>query len=376
MSVQIRKVETARDLRLFSNFANNLYKGNAFYVPVIPSDERNTLDKTRNAAFDFCQADYFLAYKEGCLVGRVAAILNPKANQAWNTRTVRFGWIDFTDDYEVSEALVNQVIEWGRQRGMERIAGPLGFTDFDPEGMLVEGFDQLGTMAMLYNYPYYMKHMERLGMVKEVDWLEFRITIPDTLPEKVTNMSAIVEKRYGLKVRKLTRRDIKRENYGRKFFNLINESYCQLYGYSVLSEKQIDQYVKAYLSVLDLRMASFIENEQGELIAAGVAMPSMSEALQKCGGHLFPTGWWHLLKNMYIRKPDTLDLLLIGVRPDYRNKGVIALIFNDLFHIYKGMGFKYAETSAELESNLQIQQMFSILDPVHHKRRRVYTKQI
>ena len=376
MSVQIKKVDTKKDLRTFSKFANKLYKGSAFYVPTMPVDERNTLDKKKNAAFEFCDADYFLAYKDGKLVGRVAAILNPKANMAWKTKQVRFGWIDFIDDYEVSEALINQVIAWGRERGMEHIAGPLGFTDFDPEGMLVEGFDRLGTMAMLYNHPYYMVHMERLGMVKEVDWLEFRITIPEVLPEKFVKMSEIVKQRYNLKVRKLTHRDIKRENYGQKFFNLINECYCNLYGYSLLSEKQIDQYVKFYLSVLDLRMASFVENEQGELIAAGVAMPSLSEALQKCGGNLFPTGWWHLVKNMYIRKPDTLDLLLVGVRPDYQSKGVNAMIFTDLFQVYKDMGFKYAETSAELETNVKIQQMFGIFEPEQHKRRRIYTKEI
>ena len=376
MSVQIKKVETNKDLRTFSKFANKLYKGSAFYVPTMPVDERNTLDKKKNAAFEFCDADYFLAYKDVKLVGRVAAILNPKANMAWKTKQVRFGWIDFIDDYEVSEALINQVIAWGRERGMEHIAGPLGFTDFDPEGMLVEGFDRLGTMAMLYNHPYYMVHMERLGMVKEVDWLEFRITIPEVLPEKFVKMSEIVKQRYNLKVRKLTHRDIKRENYGQKFFNLINECYCNLYGYSLLSEKQIDQYVKFYLSVLDLRMASFVENEQGELIAAGVAMPSLSEALQKCGGNLFPTGWWHLVKNMYIRKPDTLDLLLVGVRPDYQSKGVNAMIFTDLFQVYKDMGFKYAETSAELETNVKIQQMFGIFEPEQHKRRRIYTKEI
>lgn len=376
MSVQIKKVETNKDLRTFSKFANILYKGSAFYVPTMPVDERNTLDKKKNAAFEFCDADYFLAYKDGELVGRVAAILNPKANMAWKTKQVRFGWIDFIDDYEVSEALINQVIAWGRERGMEHIAGPLGFTDFDPEGMLVEGFDRLGTMAMLYNHPYYMVHMERLGMVKEVDWLEFRITIPEVLPDKFVKMSEIVKQRYNLKVRKLTHRDIKRENYGQKFFNLINECYCNLYGYSLLSEKQIDQYVKFYLSVLDLRMASFVENEQGELIAAGVAMPSLSEALQKCGGNLFPTGWWHLVKNMYIRKPDTLDLLLVGVRPDYQSKGVNAMIFTDLFQVYKDMGFKYAETSAELETNVKIQQMFGIFEPEQHKRRRIYTKEI
>ena len=358
------------------HFANKLYKGNEFYVPTLPFDEMNTLDKSRNGAFEFCDADYFLAYRHGTLVGRVAAILNNRANEAWKVKQVRFGWIDFIDDYEVSEALINTVIEWGRERGMDRIAGPLGFTDFDPEGMLVEGFDRLGTMVMIYNHPYYMKHMERLGMVKEVDWLEYRLEIPETIPERFVTVSKVVQERYNLRIRKLTRKEVMREGYGRKFFQLINETYCHLYGFSLLSDKQIDQYVKLYLGIVDLRMVSFVENEAGELVAAGISMPSLSKALQRCGGKLFPFGWWYLLKNMYIKKPDTLDLLLIGVKPEYQNKGVNTLLFMDLFHTFRKMGFKYAESSAELESNTKIHQMWNLFDREQHKRRRIYTKEI
>lgn len=376
MTVQIKKVTCRKELKEFATFANKLYKGNEFYVPTLPFDEMNTLDKSRNGAFEFCDADYFLAYRNGTLVGRVAAILNNRANEAWKVKQVRFGWIDFIDDYEVSEALINTVIEWGRERGMDRIAGPLGFTDFDPEGMLVEGFDRLGTMVMIYNHPYYMKHMERLGMVKEVDWLEYRLEIPETLPERFVYVSKVVQERYNLRIRKLTRKEVMREGYGRKFFQLINETYCHLYGFSLLSEKQIDQYVKLYLGIVDLRMVSFVENEAGELVAAGVSMPSLSRALQKCGGNLFPFGWWHLLKNMYIKKPDTLDLLLVGVKPEYQNKGVNTLLFMDLFHTFREMGFKYAESSAELESNIKIHQMWNLFDREQHKRRRIYTKEI
>lgn len=376
MTVQIKKVTCRKELKEFATFANKLYKGNEFYVPTLPFDEMNTLDKSRNGAFEFCDADYFLAYRNGTLVGRVAAILNNRANEAWKVKQVRFGWIDFIDDYEVSEALINTVIEWGRERGMDRIAGPLGFTDFDPEGMLVEGFDRLGTMVMIYNHPYYMKHMERLGMVKEVDWLEYRLEIPETIPERFITVSKVVQERYNLRIRKLTRKEVMREGYGRKFFQLINETYCHLYGFSLLSDKQIDQYVKLYLGIVDLRMVSFVENEAGELVAAGISMPSLSKALQRCGGKLFPFGWWYLLKNMYIKKPDTLDLLLIGVKPEYQNKGVNTLLFMDLFHTFRKMGFKYAESSAELESNTKIHQMWNLFDREQHKRRRIYTKEI
>lgn len=376
MTVQIKKVTCRKELKEFATFANKLYKGNEFYVPTLPFDEMNTLDKSRNGAFEFCDADYFLAYRHGTLVGRVAAILNNRANEAWKVKQVRFGWIDFIDDYEVSEALINTVIEWGRERGMDRIAGPLGFTDFDPEGMLVEGFDRLGTMVMIYNHPYYMKHMERLGMVKEVDWLEYRLEIPETIPERFVTVSKVVQERYNLRIRKLTRKEVMREGYGRKFFQLINETYCHLYGFSLLSDKQIDQYVKLYLGIVDLRMVSFVENEAGELVAAGISMPSLSKALQRCGGKLFPFGWWYLLKNMYIKKPDTLDLLLIGVKPEYQNKGVNTLLFMDLFHTFRKMGFKYAESSAELESNTKIHQMWNLFDREQHKRRRIYTKEI
>ena len=259
---------------------------------------------------------------------------------------------------------------------MTSIAGPLGFTDFDPEGMLVEGFDRLGTMAMIYNHEYYHKHLEKLGYVKETDWLEFRITLPDELPERHRKLADLVMQRNKLRIVKKTRSQIRKERYGQKLFRLINETYCDLYGYSLLSERQIDQYVDQYLGLLDLRMVSFIENEEGELIAAGVSMPSLSDALQKCGGNLFPIGWWYLIKNMYIKKPDTLDLLLVGVKPEYQNKGVNTLIFVDLFENFKKMGFKYAESSAELETNMKVQQMWSAFEKEQHKRRRVYGKEI
>lgn len=376
MSVTIKAVSSKSEMKTFVRFANRLYKGNRYYVPSMPLDDLNTLDKNKNGAFEFCEAEYYLAYKDGNVAGRVAAIINHKANESWKVKQVRFGWFDFIDDIEVSEALLNAVIAFGQAHGMTQIAGPLGFTDFDPEGMLVEGFDRLSTMALIYNHPYYPVHMKKLGYYKETGWVEYRITIPDQMPEKHVRYAEIIRERYKLTVRKLSRRQIRKERYGHKLFQLINETYCVLYGYSLLSEKQIDQYVDMYLSIVDTKMLTFIENEKGELVAAGISIPSLSDALQKCNGEIVPFGWWHLLKAMYWKKPDTLDLLLIGIRPDYQSKGLNSLVFVDLFENYKKLGFKYAETNANLETNVKVQAMWAPFEKILHKRRWVFAKDI
>ena len=376
MSILIKPVSTGKEMSMFVRFGNRLYKGNRYYVPSMPMDDLNTLNPKKNGAFDFSEAQCFLAYKDGEVVGRVAAIINHKANESWGVKQVRFGWIDFIDDLEVSAALLDAVETFGRERGMTQIVGPLGFTDFDPEGMLVEGFDRLSTMALIYNYPYYPEHMKKHGYYKETGWVEYRITLPEQMPEKHVKYAEIIKKRYNLKIRKLTRSQIRKERYGHKLFQLINDTYCVLYGYSLLSEKQIDQYVDMYLSIVDTQMLTFVENEQGELVAAGISIPSLSEALQKCNGEIFPFGWWHLLKAMYWKKPDTLDLLLIGIRPDYQNKGLNSLLFVDLFDNYKKLGFKYAETNANLETNIKVQAMWDPFEKELHKRRWVFGKEL
>ena len=376
MSIQIKPVSTGKEMSTFVRFGNRLYKGNKYYVPSMPMDDLNTLNPKKNGAFDFSEAQCFLAYRDGEVVGRVAAIINHKANESWGVKQVRFGWIDFIDDLEVSAALLDAVEKFGRERGMTQIVGPLGFTDFDPEGMLVEGFDRLSTMALIYNYPYYPEHMKKHGYYKETGWVEYRITLPEQMPEKHVKYAEIIKKRYNLKIRKMTRSQIRKERYGHKLFQLINDTYCVLYGYSLLSEKQIDQYVDMYLSIVDTKMLTFVENEQGELVAAGISIPSLSEALQKCNGEIFPFGWWHLLKAMYWKKPDTLDLLLIGIRPDYQNKGLNSLLFVDLFDNYKKLGFKYAETNANLETNIKVQAMWDPFEKELHKRRWVFGKEL
>lgn len=375
MAVTIKKVSTRRELERFIRFNYELYKGNPYSVPDLYDDMLNTFSKTKNAAFEFCEADYFLAYKEGRLVGRIAAIINHKANDTWGKKEVRFGWVDFVDDAEVSQALFDAVAEWGRQRGMTHLQGPLGFTDFDAEGMLVEGFDQLSTMATIYNYPYYPQHMERMGFAKDVDWVEFKIYVPEAIPDKYRRIAELIQRKYNLKIKKFTSaRDI-REQYGQAIFQLMNEAYSPLYGYSALSQRQIDQYVKMYLPILDLRMVTLVTDADDNLVAVGISMPSLAEALQRAHGRLLPWGWYHLLKTLILKKyPKMLDLLLVAVKPEYQNKGVNALLFADLIPVFQQLGFEYAESNPELEANGKVQAQWEYFKTEQHKRRRCYIK--
>lgn len=376
MSIQIKTVTSKKDLKTFVRFANKLYEDNKYYVPSMPFDDMDTFNPEENGAYDFSKAELYLAYKDGKVAGRVAAIINTRANEAWKVNQVRFGWIDFIDDMEVSGALLNAVSEFGRKHEMTQIVGPLGFTDFDPEGMMVEGYDRICTMALIYNHPYYPEHMKKHGYVKETGWKEYRITIPEKLPEKYDRVAELVHKKYDLKVKKFTTRQIRKDGYGRKFFELINNTYCDLYGFSVLSDKQIDKYVNLYLSLIVAKMLTFIEDKDGNLIAAGVSIPSLAEALQKCRGEIFPFGWWHLLKAMFLKRSDTVELLLIGVLPEWQRKGVVALLFQDLMKTYNSMGFKYAETNAMLEDNVKIHAMFEPFEKEIHKARWVFGKEL
>lgn len=376
MAIIIKKVTSPKELKTFIRFNYELYKNNPYSVPDLYDDMLNTFSPEKNAAFEFCEADYFLAYKDNKLVGRVAAIINRRANETWNKKEVRFGWIDFIDDLEVSKALLATVEDWGRQRGMEAIVGPLGFTDMDAEGMLVEGFDQLGTMATIYNYPYYPEHMEKLGYEKEADWVEFKLTVPDKLPEKFVRISEIILQKYNLKIKKLSRKELKEKNYGQRIFDLINEAYAPLYGYSKMTQRQIDQYIKMYLPLIDLRMVSLMEDAEENLVAVGISMPSLSKALQKAKGRMLPFGWFHLLKALFIKKPKVLDLLLVGVKPEYQSKGVNALLFYDLVPVYQQMGFEYGESNPELELNKKVQAQWTAFESVQHKRRRAFKKNI
>lgn len=377
MAITIQKVSCKSELRTFIRFNYQMYKENPYSVPDLYDDMLNTFNKKKNAAFEFCEADYFLAYREGRVVGRVAAIINHRANQTWNKKSVRFGWIDFIDDPEVSNALLNTVETWGKERGMEEIQGPLGFTDFDAEGMLVEGFDQLSTMATIYNHPYYPTHLEKLGYEKEADWVEYKIYIPESIPEKHQRISDIVQKKYNLRILKYRSSRKLAKEYGKAIFELMNEAYRELYGYSALSQRQIDQYVKMYLPIIDLRMVPLVVDANNQLVAVGISMPSLSKALQKAHGRLLPFGWFHLLKALFTKKrAKMLDLLLVAVKPEYQNKGINALLFSDLIPVYQQLGFIFAESNPELEMNGKVQAQWEYFKTEQHKRRRAFVKKI
>ena len=377
-SITIKKVETKEDLKAFIEFHYDLYEGNEYDVPNLYSDEVNTLSKEKNAAFDFCVANYYLAIRDNKVVGRVAAIINNKANEKWDQKRVRFGWIDFIEDKEVLEALLKAVEDFGKAHGMNEIVGPLGFTDMDPEGMLTWGFDQLGTMPTIYNYDYYPRLLESLpGYEVDNKYVEYKLFVPDTVPEKYAKIAEMIQNRYNLRIKKLTKKDIFEGGYGKKIFELINSTYKDLYGFSELSEKQIDQYMNMYFPFADLSLITLVEDASADnkLVGIGITLPSLSEALQKCKkGRLFPFGWFHLLRAIKFHKTKIVDLLLIGVLPEYRMKGVNALIFADLIPRYQAYGFEWGETQVEMETNTNVQSQWETLNPVMHKRRNCYKK--
>lgn len=377
-SITIKKVETKEDLKAFIEFHYDLYEGNEYDVPNLYSDEVNTLSKDKNAAFDFCVADYYLAIRDNKVVGRVAAIINNKANEKWDQKRVRFGWIDFIEDKEVLEALLKAVEDFGKAHGMNEIVGPLGFTDMDPEGMLTWGFDQLGTMPTIYNYDYYPRLLESLpGYEVDNKYVEYKLFVPDTIPEKYAKIAEMIQNRYNLRIKKLTKKDVFEGGYGKKIFELINSTYKDLYGFSELSEKQIDQYINMYFPFADLSLITLVEDASADnkLVGIGITLPSLSEALQKCKkGRLLPFGWFHLLRAIKFHKTKIVDLLLIGVLPEYRMKGVNALIFADLIPRYQAYGFEWGETQVEMETNTNVQSQWETLNPVMHKRRNCYKK--
>ena len=381
--IEIRKVTDRKSLDAFINFHYDLYQGNQYDAPNLYSDELHTLSRDKNAAFDFCEAEYFLAYKDNQLVGRVAGIINNRANEQWNRKSVRFGWIDFIDDMEVSKALLDAVSDWGRQKGMTEIVGPLGFTDMDPEGMLTSGFDQLGTMATIYNYPYYPKHMEQMGdWEKDNDYVEYKLIVPkEGVPDKYTRVAEMIAKRYNLHVPHLKRSQVfGPEQYGQKVLDVVNKTFAHLYGYSQMTQRQKDEYVRMYFKFFDMDMICVIEDwntPNHDVIGVGISIPSLTRALQKCHkGRLFPFGWWHIIRALKFHHTDVVDLLLVGILPEYRAKGANALLFNRLIPIYQKHGFKWGETHVEMETNEKVQGQWQYLENELHKRRRCYKKKL
>lgn len=374
MSVEIKPLTpTSAQLRRYTKFGIDLYKDSPCYVPPLRIDEHQTLDPKKNPAFDFCKAQSFMAFRDGKPVGRITAIVNDVANERSGRRQARFGFVDFIDDAEVTDSLFKAAEDWARAQGMTEIIGPMGFTDMDHEGMLVEGFDEMGTMATIYNYPYYPEHMQRMGFEKDVDWIEFRVEVPDAIPDKFQRIANLVSKKYGLRTIKLTSRKVVKQTYGRALFSLINEAYDQLYGYCPLSDRQIDYYIDQYLDFIRLDCVSVVVDKNDELVAVGISMPSLSEGLRKSKGKLLPFGWRHILKSIMGRN-EVVDLMLIAVKNEYRSRGVNALIFTDLIPVFNKRGFKFAESNIELEGNESVQQQWQYFNYRQHRRRRAWRK--
>lgn len=378
--IEIREVTDKKGIAVFMQFRYDLYRDDPNDVPYLWFDEERTLRSDCNAAFEDCDAAYFLAYRDGKVVGRVAAIINRKANAHWNRSVVRFGWFDFVDDYDVSEALIRTVEQWGKDRGMTQIVGPMGFTDTDREGMLVEGFDTLATMYANHNYAYYPKHIEHYGgFKKDNDYVEVLVKVPEKVPEKIAKVAAVVEKRFNLHVHKLTRRELLREGYGREVFSMLNKTYKDLYGFAELNQHKIDQLVNQYIKIADLNLVSVIVdgNDNDKMVGFGITFPSLSKAMQKTrNGRLLPLGWAHLLNAIYWHRADTVDMLLIGVLPEYRQKGANALIFKDLVNQYIRYGFKWAQAMPQMETNRGILSNWEYFDTCVNKRLRCYAKEI
>ena len=376
MAVEIREITpTKSNLKKYTKFGIDLYKDNDYYVPPLIMDDVETLSPDKNPAFDYCKAKSWMAYRDGKPVGRITGIINTVVNERTGSRDLRFGFLDFIDDEEVVDALFDALAQWGRSQGLTSMVGPMGFSDMDHEGMLTEGFDELGTMATIYNYPYYPRHMERMGFHKDAEWVEYRMTVPDKIPEKMLRVAEIVKKKYGVRTIKYTSAKKIKEEYGVALFELINEAYDQLYGYSPLSQKQIEYYIDIYLPILRLENVCLIVDSDDKLIGVGISIPSMSRALQKGRGRLFPTGWLHLLKAMYMHN-DVVDLLLVAVKPEYQSKGVNALLFADLLPVYIKNGYRWAESNPELADNENVQLQWQYFECRQHRRRAAFRKDI
>lgn len=375
MEVEVRKVTSRRNMEDFVRLPRLIYQGVAQYVPDLERDIRGLFNRTTNPGLDFSCVQPFIAYSNDVAIGRIVGIVNRKANEHWKTRNVRFSLIEFIDDEAVSDALIDTVAGWGALLGMENIEGPLGITDFDKEGMLVEDFHLTGSMTSIYNPDYYPRHMESLGFEKEVDWLQVRINIPEQVPAKYARVAQYLRQSAGLSVTKLTSKQLMGRE-GHALFDLFNQAYAPIFGFTELAKQQIDSFIKQYIPLVNPLFVPVVVNERQEIIGAAVTMVSLAEALQKAGGRLWPTGWWHLLKAMRLKPANHVEMLLIAVRPDYQGLGVNALFFDDLIPIYNRCGIRWAETGPQLEDNVRELTQWKPLSPQYVKRRRCYIKKI
>jgi len=374
MSVEIRKVTSRAELKAFAVFPETLYGDEPNWVPAVLFDDINTLRRDKNPAFEFCEAEYWTAWKDGRMAGRIAGIINRRYVEKWGKKYARFGWIDFIEDFEVAQALVATVEEWARSKGMEGVHGPLGFTDLDREGMLVEGFGERATFATIYNYPYYPLYLERLGYSKDVDWIEFMVQTPEAIPEKLLRVNEIIAKRSGVRIAEWKSRKQLIKNYANQLFELLDEAYAGLYGTTPLSRRQVEAYIDQYLGFVDPRFTKILVDDAGKLAGFAITIPSLSDALHRSRGRLFPFGWIRLL--IALKRPKTMDMMLIAVRKEYVARGVVALLMTSLNQSAIENGIKFSETNPELETNIAVQGLWKDYPKRQHKRRRVYLKNL
>ena len=371
--IKVKQVLNSSDLELFIKFPMELYKGNPYYVPPLINEEKSIWVKEENPALQYSEAAQFLAYKGKNIVGRIAVMINHKEEKELGIQKVRFGWLDFIDDIEVSKSLINTAIEYAKSKGISKIEGPMGFTNLDKAGMLTKGFDKLATMIGIYNFDYYPKHMEQLGLVKEKEWVEFEINFPDTLPDKVEKFSNLIAEKYELELVKFkSKKDIL--PLVEPMFKLLDDTYKHLSTYTPITQEQIKHYKEKYFKFIDKDYIVCIKDKYGSLISFAITMPSYSKALQKAKGKLFPFGWWHLLNAG--KKNDRANFYLIGIHPQYQKRGITAIIFKEIYETFKKKGVKFLETNPELEENASIQALWQDYHPTNHKRRRTYSLEI
>ena len=376
MALEIREIHTKCELRAFIEFANDLYKDCPYYCPPLFFDEMSCFEPEHNPALEVCEYQLWMAYRDGKPVGRIAGIINRRANETWGYKHVRFGWMDFVDDMEVSKALLDTVAAWGKARGMDAINGPVGFTDFDHEGLLLEGYEYPAVMASLYNYPYYVKHMDAYGLTKDADWIEMQVYPPKTVPERLDRIAEIVKQRSHVRVDKVKNsRELVRK-YGIQYMDVIDEAYQKLYNFQPMTVQQKNYYKKMYFPLLNFDFVTLVVNEKDEIVGVGLGMPDISDALRKCGGHLFPTGWYHILKALKAKEMKSFSLLLIAVRPDYQGTGVNAIFFQDQIPRMANYNIEILETTNILETNSKNIANFTQFDHKIHKRHRAYIKEI
>ena len=373
--IRIVKANSRREMDDFIHVVDRIYRGYPQYVPDLESDVRGLFSIKTNPGLEFSDIQPFVAYQDHQVVGRIVGIVNRKANEKWKTKNVRFSMIEFVDDMNVSKALIEAVEQWGRSLGMENIHGPLGVTDFDKEGMLIEDFDLTGSITSIYNPPYYPRHMEAMGFTKEVDWLQVRINVPEEIPARYVRVAQYARENIGLTVKKYPIRKLMGE-VGHKVFNLFNTAYAQIFGFSELSPKQIDHFLKKYLRIVDPQLIPIIENDKHEVVGAAVTIGTLAKALQKSHGRLLPFGWFHLLRSLKWKHEESAEMLLIAIRPDYQGLGVNAMFFDDLIPILNKYGIKWAETGPQLEDNVRELTQWKPLKPAYVKRRRCYTKKL